>query len=277
MVNTPTTALPEGYTMKYAVTTENVAPTDDNLYTTSIPAKTDAGTYYVWYKAIVDKYHGGPAAKSIKVKIIDPDNTMTLPVEVDNILKRNGARGFPDEISTLEVTLTITIKSGDTETTTVEPLTLTLDRNSAVLTQDALFDREITDPGPGKQAVTVSVSPRVVYGRDKIYSSDGPVEGPVKWKYEISAAGEINEKDGKMIVQVYLIWDDGYRPEVIKVYALPEDEIGAYALRADGTKEYLLFHTYDICMQWLGSDELCRGYERCFHKESPYVNPFVKP
>ena len=48
--------------------------------------------------------------------------------------------------------------------------------------------------------------------------------------------------------------------------ALPEDEIGAYALRQDGTKEYLLFQTYDICMMYLGSDELCRGPERCFHK-----------
>ena len=51
------------------------------------------------------------------------------------------------------------------------------------------------------------------------------------------------------------------------VYILPEDEIGAYALRADGTKEYLLFHTYDICMAWLGREDLCEGPERCFHKD----------
>ena len=31
-------------TLYYAVTTDNTSPTDDNLYTTSIPAKTDAGT-----------------------------------------------------------------------------------------------------------------------------------------------------------------------------------------------------------------------------------------
>ncbi|MBR5926172.1 MAG: hypothetical protein IKZ78_02295, partial [Firmicutes bacterium] len=49
LVNGPKTALPEGYTMKYAVTTENTAPAD-NLYTTYVPAKTNAGTYYVWYK-----------------------------------------------------------------------------------------------------------------------------------------------------------------------------------------------------------------------------------
>ena len=56
-------------------------------------------------------------------------------------------------------------------------------------------------------------------------------------------------------------------PEEPVFYALPEDEIGAYAIRQDGTKEYLLFHTYDICMDWLASDELCTGFERCFHKD----------
>jgi hypothetical protein len=51
------------------------------------------------------------------------------------------------------------------------------------------------------------------------------------------------------------------------VYFLPEDEIGAYALRADGSKEYLLFHTLDICMAWLGREDLCDGPEHCFHKD----------
>ena len=50
------------------------------------------------------------------------------------------------------------------------------------------------------------------------------------------------------------------------VYPLPEDEIGAYAIRKDGTKEYLIFQTYDICMTYLGRDELCAGPERCYHK-----------
>ena len=49
LINTPTTALPAGYTMKYAVTTENVKPTDEKLYSTEIPTKTEVGTYYVWY------------------------------------------------------------------------------------------------------------------------------------------------------------------------------------------------------------------------------------
>ena len=78
------------------------------------------------------------------------------------------------------------------------------------------------------------------------------------------------------MITVYLIFKDQSVPEEPVMYILPEDEIGAYAIRDDGTKEYLIFHTYAICMDWLGSDELCRGYERCFHKESPYENPFVK-
>ncbi len=57
------------------------------------------------------------------------------------------------------------------------------------------------------------------------------------------------------------------KPEPPTFYPLPEDEIGAYALLADGTKEYLLFHTYDICMEWLNSDELCSGPGRCYHKD----------
>ncbi len=69
LINTPTTALPAGYTMYYAVTTENVAPTDDNLYTTSIPAKTDAGTYYVWYKVTGDDNHSNTTAANVPVTI----------------------------------------------------------------------------------------------------------------------------------------------------------------------------------------------------------------
>ena len=97
---------------------------------------------------------------------------------------------------------------------------------------------------------------------------------PFGQPYQLSCKAWANQSG---VISVYLEWDDGKRsePEIIRIYALPEDEIGAYKIREDGTKEYLIFHTYDICMQWLGRDDLCRGYERCFHKENPYVNPFV--
>ena len=58
-------------TIKYAVTTENKAPTDESLYTTSIPTATNAGTYYVWYKVLGDTNHKDSAPAVVSV-------TMTL-------------------------------------------------------------------------------------------------------------------------------------------------------------------------------------------------------
>ena len=69
LINTPTTALPTGYTMKYAVTTENVKPTDEKLYTTDIPTETDAGTYYVWYKVVGNENYNDCEAVCVKVTI----------------------------------------------------------------------------------------------------------------------------------------------------------------------------------------------------------------
>ena len=55
-------------TMYYTVTSTDTAPAD-NLYTTSIPAKTDAGTYYVWYKVIGDANHNDRTPAHIEVSI----------------------------------------------------------------------------------------------------------------------------------------------------------------------------------------------------------------
>ena len=79
LINTPTTALPAGYTMKYAVTTENTAPTDASLYTTSIPTATNAGTYYVWYKVVGDENHFDTEPASVTVTISMATPTLTEP------------------------------------------------------------------------------------------------------------------------------------------------------------------------------------------------------
>ncbi|MBQ6518107.1 MAG: InlB B-repeat-containing protein [Anaerolineaceae bacterium] len=197
----------------------------------------------------------------------EPEQSMDAAVEFIN-LKQDGSRGVPSEVKSLKVEgVTITLTGDETESSS-EELTLTLSSNGlAVIPMMPKFDKEITDLAPGKYAVTVKGLPSSVSSRGQIYSSTGPVEGPVEWKYSISVKGEINESDGKMVVRIYLIWDDGSVPvEQIRVVALPEDEIGAYKLREDGTKEYLIFQTYDICMAYLGRDELCRGPERCYHK-----------
>ena len=58
-----------GGEMQYALGTETVAT---QPYTTSIPAKTDVGTYYVWYKAVGDENHSDTKAESVKVTIVSP-------------------------------------------------------------------------------------------------------------------------------------------------------------------------------------------------------------
>ncbi|SFU71188.1 hypothetical protein SAMN05216508_1421, partial [Eubacterium pyruvativorans] len=65
----------EDGTLYYAVTTENLAPTDESLYTTSIPTATNVGTYYVWYKVKGDDNHNDTAAAKIETKINPVDKT----------------------------------------------------------------------------------------------------------------------------------------------------------------------------------------------------------
>ena len=62
--------------MWYAVTTENKAPTDEKLYSTSIPSATNAGTYYVWYKVIGDTndYDSSPAVVTVTIATKQPEN-----------------------------------------------------------------------------------------------------------------------------------------------------------------------------------------------------------
>ena len=89
------TGEPTGGTMYYAVTTENTAPAD-TLYTTSIPSKTDAGTYYVWYKTVGDANHNDSAAACVTVRIFVSFGTPTirLPSAIKQI-EESAFEGLP--------------------------------------------------------------------------------------------------------------------------------------------------------------------------------------
>ena len=60
------TGTPTGGEMQYALGTATEAT---EQYTTSIPAKTDAGTYYVWYKVVSDTNHNDTEPKCVTVNI----------------------------------------------------------------------------------------------------------------------------------------------------------------------------------------------------------------
>ena len=58
-----------GGTMYYALGENAAAAPADNLYTTSIPTATGAGTYYVWYKVFGDENHLDSEPACIKVVV----------------------------------------------------------------------------------------------------------------------------------------------------------------------------------------------------------------
>ena len=75
------TGEPTGGTMQYALGTATEAT---QPYTTSIPTKTDAGTYYVWYKAVGDADHNDSEPGCATVTISVPEVVATpsfTPVE----------------------------------------------------------------------------------------------------------------------------------------------------------------------------------------------------
>ncbi|MBQ6504874.1 MAG: InlB B-repeat-containing protein [Flexilinea sp.] len=253
---------PEGWTVYYSL--------DGIHYFTELPQGIEPGSYTIyWYMKGNDADHadiGGPDDPQTLTAVIA--SPMTKRVDLINVMY-NGSKGLPKEIDSLTLEPVIRIKYGDLESVS-KGLTfeLTQGMESPKKYEDVGFSIDIPDLAPGKYEITVSDLPKKVYGYEEIYSLDEPIEGMIKWQYALSAKAEINEKNGEIVITVYLIWDDGSRPaDEPVVHALPEDEIGAYKLYADGTKEYLLFQTYDICMAWLGREDLCRGYDRCFHKE----------
>lgn len=62
---------PTGGTMYYALGEDTTTAPDDNLFTTSIPAKTDVGTYYVWYMVKGDSDHTDSAPAPVIVTIAE--------------------------------------------------------------------------------------------------------------------------------------------------------------------------------------------------------------
>ena len=200
---------------------------------------------------------------------------VTEPIEAEiTNYQSNGSKGIPEGVEIEKITLTFQIKKENEVVAESTPTEFTISNGQMDKKETIQLKKKLREILSNEYTITVmDIKPKSVTVDTGIY--DTKTKMNLTKTYKLSA--EAWTSKGKIII--YLKWDDGTVPFVDEpmVHALPEDEIGAYALRADGTKEYLLFHTYDICMHYLGKDELCRGYERCFHKESPYVNPFVKP
>ena len=66
----------DGGEMQYALGTATEAT---EQYTTSIPTKTDAGTYYIWYKVLGDSNHTGTAPECLTVVIKKANPSYNIP------------------------------------------------------------------------------------------------------------------------------------------------------------------------------------------------------
>ena len=210
-----------------------------------------------------DKFTLG--TENVEIRAVFERSAVPMDLIVDGTNFTNtGAKGVPPDIASTTFKVTILIMEDGEVVSRAENVELHIFSGVAKFRATAHFDRTVEDLSGGTHPVVITGLPDVVYSVP-----------PINQRYVLTHDAWI-DKNGA--ITVYLKWDDGKRsePEIIRIYALPEDEIGAYKLREDGTKEYLIFHTYDICMYYLGNDELCRGYERCFHKEHPYVNPFAQ-
>lgn len=252
--------------MQYALGTDASTEPEASAYSPSIPTGTEAGTYTVWYKVVGDSDHEDSVPDSISVTISgDP---WPLDVEIHNYTN-TGAKGVPDGVPQITFHLTIQIVDKDSGDVVSAASDVAVEfmggQREKISVPGVVFDRNLGALSEAEYKVVVTGFPE-------------NVESAVSASQVYHLSSDAWPGDGDTLVTIYLKWDDGSGsgPEVTTVYSLPEDEIGAYTQDAWGNKTYLLFHTYDICMQWLGSDDLCRGYERCFHKESPYENPFVK-
>lgn len=95
-----------GGTMQYALGTATEAT---QPYTTSIPSKTDAGAYYVWYKVVGDANHNNTTPDSVTVTIAPKSgDTVTAAQTAGETLTYDGTAKAP----------TLTVKDGATDITT---------------------------------------------------------------------------------------------------------------------------------------------------------------
>lgn len=87
--------------MQYALGENATTAPAENLYTTSIPAKTDAGTYYVWYRVKGDLNHYDSEPRCVTVNIANAlytvtsvenwEHTIDYPNDIIITVKRNAA------------------------------------------------------------------------------------------------------------------------------------------------------------------------------------------
>ena len=120
----------------------------------------------------------------------------------------------------------------------------------------------IPDLTGGQYSVEIYGLPEMIHGTEFIEGSDNAEKN----QYSTSSEVWIDE-DGN--IELTVLWTAKKYYEIIDepgVEILPEDTVGSYVITDDGEKEYVVFNSYDICMNYLGNDELCNNSGRTYKK-----------
>ena len=135
-----------GGTLYYTMTTTDTsAPVDLSLYSTDIPAATDAGTYFVWYMVKGDDSHNDTEVEKLTIQIAeatdkpdDPDpvpevisvSSISLDINADSItMKKNDTRTLAAQI------LPENASNKDVEWSVVDPSVATVSNGIVTATE----------------------------------------------------------------------------------------------------------------------------------------------
>ena len=248
----------DGHGTAYAKPTEGPVGTEVTLFATP----NDFCRFVKWevisggVTVSDDKFVIGTSDVEVEAIFEEVKDPFDVKVTIYNI-QGNGKKGVPSDVRKMTLTPSLTLEGGK-HSVGSDKMSVTVSPGNYKIEKKVTFSNKLPD-------FPSSLYKVIVEGLPKRVSSGGKNDR----KYLLSYDAWINKEGG---ITINLKWTDGsWHPEEVYVYKLPEDEIGAYSMDAFGNKTYLLFHTYDICMAYLGSDELCSGYERCFHKEIPFI------
>ncbi len=126
-----------GGVLFYALTTENTAPAD-NLYTTSIPTGTDAGTYYVWYKFIGDEGYADTDPVCLPVTISEGSIEVASSGDVETVVTVDATAkpSLRSQVAAIVAQKSITITLSDSDDVNINLLSNNADETSEKVIND---------------------------------------------------------------------------------------------------------------------------------------------
>ena len=182
---------------------------------------------------------------------IDPGAEAALAILFTNE-QLYGDEGAPDDVVPQALSLMAVLRNDEREYFS-EPMSIDISyfKLEKPLPFRIMFKEGLPDLTTGKFSVRIDGLPEMVYGTGSPEGYDQSVRN----KYYLTDESWI---DSSGTIRVDLLWTHelNYDSEA-EVHVLPEDSVGAYTIGPDGQKEYVVFETYEICMNYLGNADLC--------------------